>query len=46
LVRTGDGTWLLVKAADEHARPGSDVVSEHPASVRSGRTWQEVAAGG
>lgn len=46
LTRTGERTWLLVKAADEHARPGSDVVSELPASVRSGRTWQEVAAGG
>ena len=46
LTRTGERSWLLVKAADEHARPGSDVVSELPASVRSGRTWQEVAAGG
>jgi DNA ligase D-like protein (predicted 3'-phosphoesterase) len=46
LTRTGERRWLLVKAADEHARPGSDVVSELPASVRSGRTWQEVAAGG
>jgi DNA ligase D-like protein (predicted 3'-phosphoesterase) len=45
LTRTGERGWLLVKAADEHARPGSDVVSELPASVRSGRTWQEVAAG-
>jgi len=44
LTRTGERSWLLVKAADEHARPGSDVVSELPASVRSGRTWQEVAA--
>ncbi|HKE78172.1 MAG TPA: DNA polymerase ligase N-terminal domain-containing protein [Solirubrobacteraceae bacterium] len=44
LTRTERG-WILVKAADEHARPGSDVVAEQPASVRSGRTWQEVAAG-
>jgi DNA ligase D-like protein (predicted 3'-phosphoesterase) len=43
LTRTDRG-WILVKAADEHARPGSDVVAEQPASVRSGRTWQEVAA--
>jgi DNA ligase D-like protein (predicted 3'-phosphoesterase) len=43
LTRTGPRRWLLVKASDEHARPGSDVVAEHPASVRSGRTWQEVA---
>jgi DNA ligase D-like protein (predicted 3'-phosphoesterase) len=45
LTRTDRG-WILVKAADEHARPGSDVVAEQPASVRSGRTWQEVAARG
>jgi bifunctional non-homologous end joining protein LigD len=45
LTRTGDRSWILVKASDEHARPGSDVVAEHPESVRSGRTWQEVAAG-
>jgi DNA ligase D-like protein (predicted 3'-phosphoesterase) len=43
LTRTERG-WILVKAADEHARPGSDIVAEQPASVRSGRTWQEVAA--
>jgi DNA ligase D-like protein (predicted 3'-phosphoesterase) len=45
LTRTDRG-WILVKAADGHARPGSDVVAEQPASVRSGRTWQEVAARG
>jgi len=44
LTRTGARSWVLVKARDEHARPGSDVVAERPASVRSGRTWQEVAA--
>jgi bifunctional non-homologous end joining protein LigD len=43
LTRTGPEQWLLVKAADDQARPGSDVVAEQPASVRSGRTWQEVA---
>jgi DNA ligase D-like protein (predicted 3'-phosphoesterase) len=46
LTKTGQRRWLLVKASDEHARPGSDVVAEWPASVRSGRTWQEVAGGG
>jgi DNA ligase D-like protein (predicted 3'-phosphoesterase) len=48
LTRTGDARWLLVKASDEFARPGSDIVSERPESVRSGRTWQQVAgaAGG
>ena len=44
LTRTGADRWILVKARDEHARPGSDIVAEQPASVRSGRTWQEVVA--
>jgi DNA ligase D-like protein (predicted 3'-phosphoesterase) len=43
LTRTDDRRWILVKARDEAARPGSDIVSDAPASVRSGRTWQEVA---
>jgi DNA ligase D-like protein (predicted 3'-phosphoesterase) len=43
LTRTGERRWLLVKANDEHASLGSDVVAERPASVRSGRTWREVA---
>jgi DNA ligase D-like protein (predicted 3'-phosphoesterase) len=30
--------WLLIKRRDEDARPGSDVVSERPESVLSGRT--------
>jgi DNA ligase D-like protein (predicted 3'-phosphoesterase) len=45
LTRTGESSWILVKATDEHARPGSDIVAEQPRSVRSGRTWQEVAGG-
>jgi bifunctional non-homologous end joining protein LigD len=45
LTRTGERRWILVKARDEHARAGSDIVAEQPASVRSGRTWQEVADG-
>jgi hypothetical protein len=45
LTRTGDRRWILVKARDDHARPGSDIVAEQPASVRSGRTWQELADG-
>jgi hypothetical protein len=43
LTRTGERRWILVKARDEHARAGSDVVAERPGSVRSGRTWQQVA---
>jgi DNA ligase D-like protein (predicted 3'-phosphoesterase) len=44
LTRTGEDRWILVKARDEHSRPGSDIVAAQPASVRSGRTWQEVVA--
>jgi DNA ligase D-like protein (predicted 3'-phosphoesterase) len=43
LTRTGERRWILVKASDEHARPGSDIVAERPASVRSGRTWEDLA---
>ena len=45
LTRTGERRWILVKVRDEHARAGSDIVAEQPASVRSGRTWQELAGG-
>jgi DNA ligase D-like protein (predicted 3'-phosphoesterase) len=45
LTRTGARSWILVKATDDHSRPGSDIVAERPASVRSGKTWQEVADG-
>src|SRR5579862_601491 len=43
LTRTGEKRWVLVKVRDEDARPGSDVVAEQPTSVRSGKTWQELA---
>ena len=43
LTRTGAHRWILVKTRDGHARPGSDIVTEQPASVRSGRTWQDLA---
>jgi hypothetical protein len=43
LTRTGERRWILVKVRDDHARPGSDVTAELPASVRTGRTWQELA---
>lgn len=42
LTRTGDRRWILVKANDRHARPGSDIVADHPESVRSGQTWREL----
>ena len=45
LTKTGERRWILVKANDENARHGSDVVADQPASVRSGKTWQEIAAG-
>ena len=43
LTRTGEKRWILVKAADQEARPGSDIAAEQPGSVRSGKTWQEMA---
>jgi DNA ligase D-like protein (predicted 3'-phosphoesterase) len=43
LTRTGERRWILVKSRDGQARPGSDIVAEQPASVRSGRTWQDLA---
>jgi DNA ligase D-like protein (predicted 3'-phosphoesterase) len=44
LTKTGQRRWILVKARDDQARAGSDIVVESPASVRTGKTWQEVAA--
>jgi DNA ligase D-like protein (predicted 3'-phosphoesterase) len=43
LLRTAEKRWILVKVRDEDARPGSDIAAEQPVSVRSGKTWQEVA---
>jgi DNA ligase D-like protein (predicted 3'-phosphoesterase) len=34
--------WLLIKRRDEHARAGSDIVAEQPASVLSGRTLEQL----
>ena len=45
LTKTGERRWVLVKVRDDAARPGSDVTAEHPVSVRSGRTWQDLARG-
>ena len=44
LIRTGDERWILLKVRDDYARPGSDITADQPASVRSGKTWREVAA--
>jgi DNA ligase D-like protein (predicted 3'-phosphoesterase) len=44
LTRTGERRWILVKVRDSSARPGSDIVAEQPQSVRSGRTWPELAS--
>ena len=43
LTRTGPKQWLLVKKRDGQARRGSDITAERPESVKTGRTWQEVA---
>ncbi len=43
LTRTGERRWVLVKTRDDLARPGSDIVAEQPRSVRSGRTWEDLA---
>jgi bifunctional non-homologous end joining protein LigD len=42
LTRTGGRRWILVKANDGEARPGSDIVSEQPESVRSGQTLEQL----
>ena len=42
LTHTRGTQWVLVKADDEFARRGSDIVAEEPCSVRSGRTWQQL----
>ncbi len=44
LTRTGEHRWILVKARDADARAGSDIVADCPASIRSGKTWQELAS--
>jgi DNA ligase D-like protein (predicted 3'-phosphoesterase) len=44
LTKTGERRWILVKARDDAARPGSDIVAERPASVRTGLTWQDLAS--
>lgn len=36
--------WLLIKRRDEEARPGVDVVAEHPESVLSGKPLDQLLA--
>lgn len=46
LQRTRSGEhaqWLLIKRRDEHARPGSDILTESPHSVLSGRALAEIS---
>jgi DNA ligase D-like protein (predicted 3'-phosphoesterase) len=43
LTQTGARRWILVKTRDDDARSGSDIVAEEPGSVRSGRTWEDLA---
>jgi DNA ligase D-like protein (predicted 3'-phosphoesterase) len=45
LQRTRPGAkpqWLLIKRRDDEARPGSDIATERPESVVSGRTLAEL----
>ena len=34
--------WLLIKRRDDEARPGSDVTAEHPRSVLTSRTLEDL----
>jgi DNA ligase D-like protein (predicted 3'-phosphoesterase) len=38
--------WLLIKRRDGYARRGSDIVTERPESVKSGRTLDSLLRGG
>jgi DNA ligase D-like protein (predicted 3'-phosphoesterase) len=49
LQRTRPGAkpqWLLIKRRDDEARPGSDIVTERPESVISGRTLADLLGSG
>ncbi|HEX2085621.1 MAG TPA: DNA polymerase ligase N-terminal domain-containing protein [Solirubrobacteraceae bacterium] len=44
MTRWGPRKWLLVKMVDGRERRGSDITAERPESVKTGRTWQQVAS--
>jgi DNA ligase D-like protein (predicted 3'-phosphoesterase) len=45
--KTGqDESWLLIKAADDAAAPGRDLLKDEPRSVFTGRTLEEITAAG
>ena len=44
MTRWGPRKWLLVKKVDGLERRGSDITAERPESVKSGRTWEQVAS--
>jgi DNA ligase D-like protein (predicted 3'-phosphoesterase) len=44
LTRTARNRWILIKTHDGHARPGSDIATEQPGSVRTGKSWQDLAS--
>ncbi len=43
--KTPEEAWLLVKADDEEAHPGRDLVKEEPDSALTGRSLEEIKAG-
>jgi DNA ligase D-like protein (predicted 3'-phosphoesterase) len=46
LIRTGKGDnprWLFFKMKGDHAEPGSDITSDKPNSVKTGRSLEDVA---
>ena len=42
LTSTGPRRWILIKRPASGVA-GSDITAERPESVRSGRTWQDLA---
>jgi DNA ligase D-like protein (predicted 3'-phosphoesterase) len=42
LQRVAEDRWLLIKAADEHADRGRDLLADRPESALSGRTIEDL----